>query len=335
MRILYIYRHPDMGYSIGKVFRPIEEEMKTYTDVDSLYLPVPNYSLNGLYRNISAARKAVKRRHYDIVHITGSEHYLIPFLKGCRVVVTVHDLGFCTILKHKITYKIKYALFVTSLKKASFVTFISNKSEKETLERVRLRSGRYTTICNPVGKEFVTCQKPFNKITPTILHIGTKTHKNLDRTIEALKGISCILRIVGDVSDAQKYRMRELCIKYSIATNLTDEAILEEYRKADIINFPSLYEGFGMPIIEGQAVGRIVITSNIEPMLSVAGEDGALFVDPYSVQSMHEAYITAIHNDEIRTAKIAKGLDNVRKYDISNIAYMYYTKYKLLLTSLK
>ena len=333
MRILYIYRHPDMGYSIGKVFRPIEEEMKKNAEVDSLYLPVPNYSLKGLYCNIRAARTAVKRRHYDIVHITGSEHYLIPFLSGCRVVVTVHDLGFCTILKHKATYKIKYALFVTSLKKASFVTFISNKSEKETLERVNLRRGRYTTIYNAVGKEFVEYIKPFNKTIPTILHIGTSVHKNLDRTIEALKGIPCVLKIIGNVSDSQKYRMDEIGIKYSIASNLTDEAILEEYRKADIISFPSLYEGFGMPIIEGQAIGRIVVTSDLEPMRTVAGEGGAIFVNPYSLYSLHQAYLAAILDDDLRDKIIRNGLKNVNRFNLSKIANMYYIIYKSLISS--
>ena len=92
MRILYIYRHPHLGYSIGKVFRSIEEEMKKYAEVDAIYLPEPNYSLKGLWKNIRYAQKYCKRKKYDIIHITGTEHYLIPFLKQC-VVVTIHDLG--------------------------------------------------------------------------------------------------------------------------------------------------------------------------------------------------------------------------------------------------
>ena len=49
MKVLYIYRHPDMGFSIGKVFRPIENEMRKHAEVDSIYLPVPNYSVKGLW----------------------------------------------------------------------------------------------------------------------------------------------------------------------------------------------------------------------------------------------------------------------------------------------
>ena len=82
-----------MGFSIGKVFRPIEEEMKKYAEVDSIYMPTSQYSLNSIWQNIKTTRKAINSKKYDIVHITGTEHYLIPFLLGEKVVVTVHDLG--------------------------------------------------------------------------------------------------------------------------------------------------------------------------------------------------------------------------------------------------
>lgn len=325
MKVLYIYRHPDMGFSIGKVFKPIEEEMKKYAEVDSVYLPCSNYQPKSLWKNIRAARKAVSKKRYDIIHITGSEHYLIPFLPKDKLVVTVHDLGFCKILEHKMTYAIKYYLFVSSLKKARFVTFISKKSEKEAAEYVRLKKGRYRTIHNAVGKEFVYSPKDFNEKKPVVLHIGTKEHKNLDRSIEALHDIPCVLRIIGQVSDQQKARMAELGVEYSIGCNLTDEQLKEEYVKADIVNFPSLYEGFGMPIIEGQATGRIVITSNMEPMRTIAG-DGALMVDPTNVEDIHNAYLRAMDKD-IRMAVIEKGLENVKRFQLENIAYQFYSLY--------
>lgn len=327
MKVLYIYRHPDMGFSIGKVFRPIEEEMRKYAEVDSVYLPVPNYSPKGLWQNIRAARKAVKRKRYDIVHITGAEHYLIPFLRGQNTVVTVHDVGFCTILEHKLTYKLKYLLFVTSLKMASFVTFISKKTEEETLRFVKLKKNKTAVISNPVGSEFQYSPKTFNKEHPVVLHIGTKKHKNLDRTIEALKGLKCQLRIVGKVSAEQKEKIRENGIDCIVLENLTDEQILNEYRQADIINFPSLFEGFGMPIIEGQATGRVVITSDLEPMASVAGKNGAIFVNPTDVESIRKAYIQAINGDEKRNRVLRAGVENVKKYQLKNIAYRYFSTY--------
>ena len=62
MKILYIYRHPDMGFSIGKVFRPIENEMKKHAEVDSIYLPVSNYSFKGMWKNIRYAQRYCKKK---------------------------------------------------------------------------------------------------------------------------------------------------------------------------------------------------------------------------------------------------------------------------------
>ena len=57
MKLLYIYRHPNLGFSISKVFHPIEKEMKNCADVDSIYLPIPNYSFKGIWKNIKYVQK--------------------------------------------------------------------------------------------------------------------------------------------------------------------------------------------------------------------------------------------------------------------------------------
>ena len=79
-------------------------------------------------------------------------------------------------------------------------------------------------------------------------------------------------RIIGNIDETTKKLLLEKGIEYSCNSNLTHRQIVDEYCKADIINFPSLFEGFGMPIIEGQAIGRVVVTSNIPPMIDIAGD---------------------------------------------------------------
>ena len=105
----------------------------------------------------------------------------------------------------------------------------------------------------------------------------------------------------------------------------------EEWKKenADIINFPSCHEGFGMPIIEGQAVGRIVVTSNIEPMISVAN-NGAAICDPYNIESIRNTYIRVINDFQYRNDIILKGIDNVKKYSIETVTKQYFELYKTL-----
>ena len=326
MNILYIYRHPDMGYSIGKVFKPVEEDMRKYAEVDALYLPVPNYSPKGLWRNIKAARTAIKNKKYDVVHITGTENYLIPFVKKAKIVVTVHDICFFTDYWPSIRALYKYVFFIRTLLFADVVTFISEKSRQETYRFVNLGK-KGIVVDNPIGDDYKYCAKTFNAVCPAILHIGTKPNKNLVNTIEALKGFKCSLRIVGNVNAEIIQRMNTYHIDYCVVNNLTDDQIIEEYKKCDIVNFPSLEEGFGMPIIEGQAIGRLVITSDRLPMKDVAG-NGAIIVDPEDIMSIRRGYEEALKvYDEI----VRYGLENVKRFCLKKITKQYFMIYQKII----
>ena len=330
MKILYIYRHPDLGFSIGKVFKPIAEEMKKYAEVDSIYLPVPNYSLKGLWKNIRYAQKYCKRKEYDIIHITGTEHYLRPFLLGKKVIVTVHDLGHFLHLKGIRRWKY-WLMQVAVLKFADAITCISSKTLHELQPHISIPRERVSIIPNAVDDNYTFCPKEFHTDCPTILHIGTRKSKNLRNSILALKDFKCKLRIVGKLEKTDIDLLQTHNIDYSIVHDLSDAEILQEYQKADIINFPSLYEGFGMPIIEGQAIGRLVITSDIEPMKSVAG-NGAILCNPYDIHSIRSAYTKGVNDEYYRDCMIKKGIENAKHFALSDIALKYFTIYKKLFT---
>lgn len=327
MTVLYIYRNPAMGFSIGKVFNPIEKEMRNYADVDGVYMPAANYKPWGLWQNIRAARKAIKNKHYDVVHITGADHYLVPFLRGQNIVLTVHDLGFYTCQNKKSIKALwKYIAFILPLRFANKVTFISKKSEEEAIKIVHFASGQTQVVYNPVGPEFHFVPKAFNADKPVILHIGTKVNKNIDRTIEALSGIPCHLRIVGKINERQKTLLMKNHVEYSQVQDLTDEQIRQEYENCDIVNFPSLYEGFGMPILEGQMTGRPVLTSNLSPMREIAGGACAL-VDPTDINSIRRGYEELLNNHQ---KYIEMGLENVKHYALDKITKQYYNIYTAL-----
>ena len=133
------------------------------------------------------------------------------------------------------------------------------------------------------------------------------------------------------MSAEQEKRMKEYGIQYSIGVNLSDKEVLQEYRNADIVNFPSLYEGFGMPIIEGQAVGRVVITSNLNPMEDIAG-GAAILVNPNDIESMHDAYLRAM-NEDTRNDIIEKGIKNVERFLLTDIVYKYFSVYSEMFRS--
>ena len=137
------------------------------------------------------------------------------------------------------------------------------------------------------------------------------------------------MRIIGQISDSDLNLLHKYNIDFSNSYNLTDDDLLNEYEKCDIINFPSTHEGFGMPIIEGQATGRLVVTSNISPMKEVAGL-GACLCDPYSVQSIRDTYLKILHDEKYRNEKIRLGLENVKQYRSDIIANKYINLYNSL-----
>jgi glycosyltransferase involved in cell wall biosynthesis len=97
-----------------------------------------------------------------------------------------------------------------------------------------------------------------------------------------------------------------------------------------LISFPSLYEGFGMPILEGQATGRPVLTSASEPMAGVAGAGGARLVDPHSESAIREGFIALIGNPALRERLVAAGLENCQRYALSAVAARYLALYREL-----
>ena len=329
MKILYIYRNPSLGFSIAKVFRPIEEETRKYAEVDSFYLPVAGAKPWHLWKNIKAACHAVNSKQYDIIHITGGEYYLVPFLKGkFKIVVTVHDLGFFTNFPVSLRTLMLYWLWIKVLKKADKVTCISEKTMLELNRYVTLAPTQLCVIHNPIGNDFVFQRKDINILSPKILHIGTQPNKNLNNTIIALKDFPCRLRVIGKLSNEQKILMNIYHIDFSSASNLSDEEIVREYEQCDIVNFPSFYEGFGMPIIEGQAVGRVIVTSNLSPMNDIAGE-GAVFINPVDCSSILKGYQDAVKNWNLL---IERGLENVTRFRLETIVQKYLSLYRDLLS---
>ena len=327
MKVLYISRNPKMGFSIGKVFAPIIKAMHEKAEVESIELPCANYSLKSLWINIKTARRAIQKNTYDIVHITGSEHYLLPFINARHIVVTVHDLGFFTNLRITPRTLLKYLLWIRTLKYADYVTFISSKSEKEALNLVRLKDNKHSVVFNPIGTEFHYAPKSINTEFPTILHIGIKPNKNLNTTAIALNGYPCKLRIVGKIDDNTKTILDLNKINYENVSNLTDQELLQEYINCDYVNFPSLYEGFGMPIIEGQAVGRPILTSNLSPMKEIAG-NAAVLINPSDPEAIRNGYnYLSTHVDDL----IQKGLVNVQRFQLNKVVEDYYNIYKSLL----
>lgn len=331
MRILYIYRNKNSGFSIGRVFAPIEEEMRLLSEVESIYVPRYRASILDIFTNIKYVRQVLRKNTYDIVHITGDIHYLALFLNKKKVVVTVHDIGYYTNVRFSLHKLLRYLFWLFPLKYVTKVTFVSEKSCKEFNSVLSLQKDRYEIIPNPVQKQFIFTPKSLNKDCPIILHVGTQPHKNLIGIINAIKDINCSLCIIGKLNEEQIKLLYKYKIKFENLYKISDEELLSTYKKCDIVSFPTFYEGFGMPIIEAQAIGRPVVTSNISPMNSIAGIN-AILVEPSNFDSIKEGLLRAINEyDKI----VEAGVINSRKYIVSTIANKYFKLYNKIIDEVR
>lgn len=317
------YYKPNGGHSIKNVFIPIIREINKTNYVIETEMPSNYAGIKDIIQNGRSAKH--QQRRGFINHITGADHFLLLFLDGKRTVVTVHDIMHYFEL-HGLKKFIWKLLYIYPLKRAAKVIFISEFAKEQTLKKVKLKN--YCIIENPLLGNFQYKPKPFNHEKPVIMHIGTADRKNLSRSIMALKGIKCHLRIIGEISEKNKKLLEENGIEYSNAVNISNEDVVKEYENCDIVNFPSTFEGFGMPIIEGQKVGRIVLTSNIPPMVDVAA-DGAVLVDPFDVNSIRNGYLKILNmTDEEQEKLIDRGQKNCKRFDAKTIADKYMDVYK-------
>ncbi len=326
MDVTFLYRAQCSFFSIERVFDTIGEELsKENLTVSKKYLPCRRVSLLSILRNIFYARKHCK----GIVQVTGAIEYVIIGLNRSKTVLTVHDLRLCYEKNSIKKFLLNMLWYYIPFKLAKVITCISENTKAEICANYPWAKNKIRVIYDPYNKQYNPVEKEFNSENPVVLHVGTKDNKNLPRVIEALKEIKCTLRIIGELSDEQTVMLEKSGISYTNAFGISNDQMVEEYGKCDVVSFPSLYEGFGMPIIEGQATGRIVITSLLAPMNEI-GADSVIYVDPTDVNSIRKGFETAIYNKEKRERLIIKGFNNVKRFTTECIASQYLEIYKEL-----
>ena len=312
-KIIYFHRNKKAGFSIEKVSKPYIDKVD-----DKIVLNVPEHRASPLsvLKNLIFIFK--NRQRGTIHHITGDIHYGILALLGHKTVLTVHDTGTVDFnkagcLKKMIT---RFFWFKIPLKLATKVVCISEETKKNVARYTARKD--IVVIPNSVDTAIKFQPKGMLNKTPRLLIVGTNPNKNLELQIKALADIDCELVIIGKLSDNQKKLLTELNINYINLQGLSDEELYEEYYKADIVLFCSLFEGFGMPVIEAQQAGCPVICSDI-PVLKEVGGDGALYVDPSDEISMRNGVNEVLKNEALRRLLIEKGRENVARYDIERI----------------
>jgi glycosyltransferase involved in cell wall biosynthesis len=275
--------------------------------------------------------KMVRASGADIYHGT---FHLMPLLRPAwSTLVTIHDMA---VWAHPEAYGRKFAMYgrflVTSaIKKSTRVLAVSEATKSEIERYLPGMSKKVTVILNGVGAEFVAAgDSPKEKADavckrlgipmPFVLFVGNlEMKKNLPRLIEAFQrlraagNIKHSLVVVGQpLPKGPAAGIREDQIGPGSGVHfpgyVTNADLPMVYRAADLVAYPSIYEGFGMPVLEGMAAGTPVLTSSVSSLPEVAG-GAALLVDPFDPDAIAAGIRRGVSDSDWRAKAVAAGRD--------------------------
>lgn len=311
-------RRANSNYSLEFIFADVRKRLASSWNIEHVEAPCLS---NGLWRRIWIALHAWWHQG-DVTHVTGDITFAAILLNRKRTILTILD---CGILQRKRGIKrwlLKKIWFEWPMRRARWVTTISRSAANDLKEFCRFDHQKLKVIPVAISEQFKFVPKEFSMDCPKLLQIGTAPNKNLPRLLAAIERLNVELCIIGKLSPETIADLNSRRIRYRNLYNISEDEMLEEYRQADIVCFASLYEGFGMPILEAQATGRPVITSNRYSMPEVAGE-GALFVDPTSTESIRSGILTIMNSRTLREQLIQRGQENVLRFTGEKIAANY------------
>lgn len=267
----------------------------------------------------------------DILHCTSNT---APLILTMPLILTLHDVIFMEKTKGKNTstnYQ-KYGnlyrkwLVPKIVQKCKNVVTISEVEKGNIIKTLGLKAESVTVVHNGVSRRFG--QKPSPEVIKEFkarldlkdvyfLFLGNvEPRKNVQNTVKAFaifaeKNPTIKLVITGLKASfieaiLTEINKSELLDRFILPGFVNDTTLMVLYSEARVFLYPSLREGFGLPILEAMAFGIPVVTSNISAMPEVAG-DAAFMVNPYSVEEITEAMTLAYKNESLRKEKIALG----------------------------
>jgi glycosyltransferase involved in cell wall biosynthesis len=324
-QVVMFQRRPLPGqHSLERVFQDVRSALPDDIQVITQVLPFESRGFANRLRNMLFAW----RNRGGINHITGDVHYLALVLPRRSTVLTILDLVGIERLRGVRRWLLILLWYRLPGRRAQRITVISEWTRDQLTSLLPHLEGKIGVIHCPVSASFARSQRPAQQRT-VVLQVGTSWTKNLDRVIDAVAGLQIHLRVIGRLDDSQRRRLLEANVDYSQIADLPDESLAAEYANCDLVMFASLYEGFGLPILEAQAVGRPVITSDAASMPEVAGR-GALFVDPHDASQIRAAVRSLAADEDLYDSLVEQGLENVQRFHLPSIAESYAELYRTI-----
>jgi len=278
---------------------------------------------------------AVKKHKLDLFHETS---FVAPIFKRCPTVITIHDvaflyLPFCYTLRTKLYFK---ALLARSLKMADSVIAISESTKNDILNSFPVSPDKVEVIYQSADWRFrpiadkevlAKARESYRIERPFIFTVaaGITPRKNLLRLLKAFnllrtrEKINHQLVVVGkkawSYEDIFEYiSVNRLEKDVLFCEDVPQEDLICLYNIADVLAYPSLYEGFGVPPLEAMACECPVVASNVSSIPEVCGDAAVLF-NPEDVEGISDAIYKVLSDSSLGEEMVKRGRDQAKKFN--------------------
>lgn len=294
-----------------------------------------NNIFSSLWRN-SGIVKDLKRDNINIFHGLSGEIPMGLKENHIKSVVTIHDLIF---LKYPKLYKgidryIYNKKFKYAVNNADKVVAISEQTKRDIMEFYDIPAERIEVIyqgCHPAFKTIKTevqkenLRKKYNIPNQFILNVGSiEPRKNAFQIVKAVENLDIPLIIIGKTTEYAK-QIKAYIVEKGLENRIflmqgfTMEELSVIYAMADVFVYPSLYEGFGIPIIEALYSGTPVVTTN-SGVFPEAGGPFSYYINPQDIGEIQYAISSILHSSNMRDEMIVKGLAFAQQFNDDKIA---------------
>ena len=278
--------------------------------------------------NINLSKEALIKNDFDIFHPTYYSKYFLKYIKNKPFVLTVYDMIHELYPEYfnldKITARNKKIL----IQKANHIIAISENTKKDIMNLYGIDEKKIKVIY--LGNSIVSSTKiPRN--TPQIpqkyiLFVGSRgLYKNFTLFIESISEIlrsdkSINVIVAGGYSNQNNFSKEEVGLfemlnienqifQYSV----NDEQLAHLYQNALCFVFPSLYEGFGIPILEAFSCNCPAVVSNTSSLPEVGG-NAAIYFDPKDKRDIYDKVNEVIYNEKVREQMIKRGREQLKNF---------------------
>ena len=287
----------------------------------------------------------------DLYHGLSNELPLTIREAGVPSVLTMHDVIYRRLpggysLFDRVADDIKYG---KSCRNATHIIAVSECTKRDVVELYGVSPDNVTVVyqgCDeifrkePAEKALEDVGKRYRLPDHYVLQVGTvEKRKNLEQTIRALKMLPTGVSLVVVGRDNKGYK--KYCQKLASETGVSERVIWLEgvpfadlpliYRRAEVVAYPSRYEGFGIPVLEGLASGRPVVAAT-GSCLEEAGGDAAIYVNPDSADELASALLSIIRSETDVEGMIRRGLAHADRFRLSDMASEVMKVYKKVLS---